>query len=392
MQRIKTITFGLTGVVLAFIVTFLLYRIPLVYIGIFSALLSFGVFILFTLKSKSKLKRREIKLNYEPKISIIIPAKNEEKVIERTLKTTLEMEYSNFEVIAVDDGSDDRTNEICKTFLKDDRVKLITIPKKNPIHGKLNALFEAFKLCSGEFILIIDADCLLPKDYLKKMIVDFQRDENVWGVQSAIKVYNKENLVSEIAAADIDITNLFMWLLLPGRSFGTGFIFRREVLKYIDYTRRKTFCDDCVITSAITKNDKRIVYNTFTYISQSVPAKWKVLFKQRKRWFFGMLKEYAFQRKYFEIMATLFISTLSLILHVLVFIPKFNVSHAVLLLYILFIYSSQIFSDKAIQIKNPLRTVFFSLISYFVSFLVMIYSFFLITFGKELISWYKTER
>ncbi|MGA6989030.1 MAG: glycosyltransferase family A protein [Nitrososphaeraceae archaeon] len=72
-----------------------------------------------------------------PKISIIIPARNEEKYIEECLDGLLRQTYQNFEIIVVDDGSSDRTAQLLQRYgMKDARIKIVTIDVDARLDGK----------------------------------------------------------------------------------------------------------------------------------------------------------------------------------------------------------------------------------------------------------------
>ena len=92
------------------------------------------------------------------KVSIVIPAYNEEKCLAATLTKVCALEYPNFEVIVVDNASADRTGEIARTF----PVKVVREEKKGLLHARERGRVEA----TGEFIANIDADCLPEKDWL----------------------------------------------------------------------------------------------------------------------------------------------------------------------------------------------------------------------------------
>ena len=132
-----------------------------------------------------KVKKAEI----TPTISLIIAAFNEEKVIAQKIKNTFELEYpkDNLEIIVVSDGSTDSTNEIVKAF-SENRVKLVAL-KKN--QGKSTAQNRAVDESNGEILLFSDADVMLKKDVVKKLINNFS-NENVGCVVGEI-TYTNEN-------------------------------------------------------------------------------------------------------------------------------------------------------------------------------------------------------
>jgi cellulose synthase/poly-beta-1,6-N-acetylglucosamine synthase-like glycosyltransferase len=116
-------------------------------------------------------KRIVRKKDIEPFITIVIPAYNEEKSIEATIKNKLELNYpgKKIEIIVVSDGSTDRTDEIVKQFATYG-VKLI---QQGPRAGKTSALNLAVPLAKGEIIIFSDANSIYDKDALKEIVANF---------------------------------------------------------------------------------------------------------------------------------------------------------------------------------------------------------------------------
>ncbi len=95
-----------------------------------------------------------------PKVSIILPARNEEKFIERCLCSLINQDYDNYEIIAIDDRSDDKTGSIIKKIAeKNYKVKYVLAgPKPDRWMGKNWACVEGYKRSTGELLLFTDAD------------------------------------------------------------------------------------------------------------------------------------------------------------------------------------------------------------------------------------------
>ncbi|MDE1867302.1 MAG: glycosyltransferase [Thaumarchaeota archaeon] len=94
------------------------------------------------------------------KVSIILPARNEEGFIDKCLFSLIDQDYENYEIIAIDDGSDDKTGDIIKKIAKDNpKVKyVLAAPKPEKWMGKNWACVEGFKKATGELLLFTDAD------------------------------------------------------------------------------------------------------------------------------------------------------------------------------------------------------------------------------------------
>jgi chlorobactene glucosyltransferase len=120
-----------------------------------------------------------IRSNQKPKVSIILPARNEEKFIEKCLFSLLEQDYENYEIIAIDDRSEDKTGQIIHNFAKkDSRVVHVTAqPKPEDWMGKNWACFEGFKKSTGEILLFTDADTKHSKNIISLSVSHLLSEE-----------------------------------------------------------------------------------------------------------------------------------------------------------------------------------------------------------------------
>lgn len=132
------------------------------------------------------------------KVSIIIPVKNMENNIEDLLKSIMELDYpkDKIEVIIVDGGSNDKTLEIASKY----PVKILREDGKGPNYGRNIGI----KAASGEIYAFTDGDCILPKDWLKK-IVEKINDEEIGCVGGSVFVAEclKDNLIAKYADESI---------------------------------------------------------------------------------------------------------------------------------------------------------------------------------------------
>ena len=124
---------------------------------------------------------------YTPRLSLLICAYNEEAVIERKVRESLELEYppANLEILMVSDASTDRTDEIVRA-MSDPRVRLIRIDRRG---GKTNAQNEAVKRCLGEIIVFSDATATYhPKALL--FLASHYADSRVGAVSGRYKYFD----------------------------------------------------------------------------------------------------------------------------------------------------------------------------------------------------------
>jgi glycosyltransferase involved in cell wall biosynthesis len=105
-----------------------------------------------------------------PRVSIIVPARNEEADLEQSLTTLLALDYDNYEVIAVNDRSTDRTGEIMEDFAKRSNILRVIHHEELPPGwmGKTHAMWTGANAASGDWLLFTDADVLFRPDSLRR--------------------------------------------------------------------------------------------------------------------------------------------------------------------------------------------------------------------------------
>jgi len=136
-----------------------------------SRLLFIGIFAVFDRLREQHYGRPEERESYQPNVAVLIPAYNEEKVIERTIRAALASHYPKLRVIVIDDGSSDRTLEIARETViaqrASDRVLILTKPNS----GKAEALnFGLEHLREEEIFVGIDADTVIARDAISRLV------------------------------------------------------------------------------------------------------------------------------------------------------------------------------------------------------------------------------
>ncbi len=120
------------------------------------------------------------------KVSVVIPAYNEERWIDKALEAISKQDYPDYEVIVVDNASQDRTSEVVAPYVaKDPRIKLIHEPRK----GLLFAREAGRRTASGQIIAQMDADCI-PKPYWISRAVRYFEDPTIVGVSGPYRLYD----------------------------------------------------------------------------------------------------------------------------------------------------------------------------------------------------------
>ena len=113
--------------------------------------------------------------NFSPSISILISFHDEEKNIYKKLENLKELTYpkERMEIVLIDDASTDKTLEKITDFSNNHPAFQMKIIKQYPWKGKTSALNEGLKVTNSNIIVVTDADVLLPKDIMEKVLPYF---------------------------------------------------------------------------------------------------------------------------------------------------------------------------------------------------------------------------
>ncbi len=125
------------------------------------------------------------------KVSVVIPAYNEEDVIRGCIESVLKNNFKNMEIIVVDDGSKDRTVEEVRS-IKDRRVKVVQLKKNS---GAARARNTGIDNAKGEFIILTDADCVVSENWVSEHLKSLKKYDFVLGSSTPINV--GEGLISK---------------------------------------------------------------------------------------------------------------------------------------------------------------------------------------------------
>ena len=142
-------------------------------IGILACWSYFLVLITWSISKSPKLEwSARYRIKSKPKVSIIVPARNEEKIISKCLQSLLSQDYDNYEVIAIDDSSTDKTLSIISELSKKNPrlILVMSPPKPDDWVGKNWACFQGYQKSSGEILLFTDADTVHRSDALSSAV------------------------------------------------------------------------------------------------------------------------------------------------------------------------------------------------------------------------------
>lgn len=180
-------------------------------VALFS-LFSVNVFLIIFLQNRKKYLLPPHQSNYEPLISVVIPAYNEGPYIKECINSVLSSDYpkEKLQILIIDDGSTDDTYKIAKEFEIYSCVGVYTKP--NGGGKKASPLNFGIKRAKGELIATMDADSYLTKNTIRQMIPYFD-DPHVMAVTPAVKIRQSNNWLKEFQRVEY-MTILFSRKLL----------------------------------------------------------------------------------------------------------------------------------------------------------------------------------
>lgn len=234
--------------------------------------------------------------NFSPKLSLIIPAHNEEKIIVRAIEAALEADYDQKEIIVVDDGSRDRTYELAYEYAKRGLIKLF---RRDVASGsKAGALNFGLLSATGDIIVTVDADTLIEKDSLKEIVKPLS-NPSVSAVSGNVMVLRGEhganNLLVKLQAYEYLVSlelgrrfnALINTLLIISGAFGA--FWKKHVASLGQYDS-DTITEDFDITLKVRKLGKMLKFAEKAISWTFTPETWRDWRRQRIRWSRGQIE------------------------------------------------------------------------------------------------------
>jgi cellulose synthase/poly-beta-1,6-N-acetylglucosamine synthase-like glycosyltransferase/peptidoglycan/xylan/chitin deacetylase (PgdA/CDA1 family)/spore germination protein YaaH len=232
---------------------------------------------------------------YKPEVAVLIPAYNEEKVIEQTVRAALDSDYPNLRVIVIDDGSKDRTLEVARrAFREEEREGRVLILTK-PNAGKAEALnFGLQHLRDEEIFVGIDADTIIAPDAVSHLVPHFLNPK-IGAMAGNAKVGNRVNLWTRWQALEYITSQNFERRALDtlgAVSVVPGAIgaWRVSAVREAGGYQTDTVAEDADLTMALLRRGYRVEYEDQALAYTEAPTTANGLMRQRFRWSFGILQ------------------------------------------------------------------------------------------------------
>lgn len=220
-----------------------------------------------------------------PSVSVILSVLNEERTIHATVRSLHEQQYPGLDIIVIDDGSDDRTRDICIELAKAGAIRFFSFETRQ---GKSAALTYGCRVAHGQIFVFMDADTTLDRGALLRIVQPF-RDDRIGAVCGNVGVRNPwTNMLTRMQAME------YLIAITVGRQFrahmgilgivsGAFGAFRRELIERIGWHEPGPG-NDSDLTIRIRKLGKQIAFAPDATCLTTVPEHLSRWVRQRMRW------------------------------------------------------------------------------------------------------------
>lgn len=242
---------------------------------------------------KNKLKHKIYLANstYQPLVSVVIPAWNEGVGIINTVKSVLDSTYRHLEIIVVNDGSTDNSDQLIREFLAkyqeqaERDIAIQYVYQSNT--GKGGALNRAVSLAQGDLIISIDADCFVEKGAIQGF-VDIFKDPSISAAVGNVKIGNKNSTVGIVQYLEFLFSFYFKRVdAILGSIYiigGAAGAFRREVFEQLGGYSEGNITEDIELTVRIQDAGLKIAYANEAVVYTEGASDLASLKRQRLRW------------------------------------------------------------------------------------------------------------
>jgi poly-beta-1,6 N-acetyl-D-glucosamine synthase len=233
-----------------------------------------------------------------PKVSIIVPAYNEEINAVKTIENLLRQDYPDFDIVFVDDGSKDTTFKMVNdAFENNTIVKVHTKPNG----GKASALNYGISLTQNDYVVCIDADTQLKTDAISQLMKGFRmqlkNNQEIGAIAGNVKVGNENTMLTKWQSIEYTTAQNFdrrAFDLINGITVVPGAIgaFRKEAIQKAGGFTTDTLAEDCDLTIRILRNNYRIINCIEAVAVTEAPESLNEFMKQRFRWSYGIMQAF----------------------------------------------------------------------------------------------------
>jgi cellulose synthase/poly-beta-1,6-N-acetylglucosamine synthase-like glycosyltransferase len=258
-------------------------------------------FLILSIRGKFYFQNHNNKLpEILPLVSILVPARNEEKHLPALLSSLSKLDYpeEKLQILLVDDQSSDGTSEIMKTWCDRPSRTFFSLQATDSFrfnaNGKANALSFLEQKAQGEFLFFTDADCQVNPNWIKEGIASMRPEV---GLLMGVTQVKGDDFLSKMQEIDWWFTQgvikIATDLGLPTTGMGNNMVIRREALERVGGFSHLPFCltEDLEISRSIRRAGYKLEHQVSAemLVLTKAEASWKALLQQRKRWMQGVM-------------------------------------------------------------------------------------------------------
>jgi len=232
---------------------------------------------------------KEWRLSSAPAATVLVPAYNEEHVVESSLENLVSLDYPNLQVVFVDDGSMDSTLEVAEGF-SSEGVSVVGLDENM---GKAAALNRGLEEVDTEYVAVQDADSVVDGEALEKALARMEAQEDLGAVIARIKGLRKNSFVRRLQSVEYTVTNYVRSLLSEINTLdctpGAFSLYRTEDVVSVGGFDEDNPTEDLELAWRLRKNgrDLAMVYGATS--RTEFPGSMSSLYEQRVRWARGWI-------------------------------------------------------------------------------------------------------
>lgn len=271
-------------------------------------------------------------------VSVIVCAKNEADNLSILIPKLLEQDYSQFEIVLINDASSDDTLEVMESFKAENiNIKIVNVVGNEAFWGnKKYALTLGIKASSHDFLLFTDADCIpLSNQWIKTMSSNFTNEKSIvigYGAYSK----RSSSLLNKLIRFETLFTAIqyfsYVKIRMPYMAVGRNFAYRKEtfyaVNGFMSHFKIRSGDDDLFVNEAATYKNTSICFTKDSFTTSKPKSTFKDWYNQKRR-HISTASHYKFKHKFMLslfFVSQIFFWLLAIILLTLTFKPLFVIS------------------------------------------------------------------
>ena len=227
----------------------------------------------------------EAELDTEPSVSILMPAYNEEEVVESSIESALDLEYPNYELIFIDDGSSDSTLDKAKQYENNENLSVL---EHDQNQGKAAALNTGLDFSDSKYVVVQDADSRVEPSLFEKALAQLEHEPDKAAVIGSINSFEHDSFIQRVQRIQYRLTNFYRSLMAEIGTLdvtpGAFSMYRASVVKDVGGFDVGNPTEDLEMAWKIREDGHDLGMVFGEYSSTHYPESFKKLYNQRVRW------------------------------------------------------------------------------------------------------------